>query len=80
MSFDYYLNGLGAPRCDLYGSTVAYALDDIDNNQPNWWFDLACGDPTAPEWSGLNIEASLTAELKALGTTVSAAVDVDITL
>ena len=78
LSFDYYLNSLGAPRCDLYGSTVAYALDDIDNNQPNWWFDRECGDPTAPEWAGLNIEASLKAELKALGTSVKAAVNVEI--
>lgn len=49
-SYDFYLNDLGAPRCDLYGSPVAYALDSVDNNQPNTWFDLACGNPTAQQW------------------------------
>lgn len=24
---------------------MAYALDTVDNNEPNLWFDLACGNP-----------------------------------
>ncbi|KAK0618477.1 hypothetical protein B0T17DRAFT_619066 [Bombardia bombarda] len=49
-SYDYYLNDLGAPRCDLYSRDVASAVDAIDNHEPNTWFDLACGDPGDPKW------------------------------
>jgi hypothetical protein len=51
LSYDYYVNELGAPRCDLYSSRVAFALDTVDNNEPNLWFDLECGNPTDPKWT-----------------------------
>lgn len=52
-SYDFYLEpGLDVPRCNLYGSNVAYALRSVDNSQPHWWFDAACGDPTDPRWRG----------------------------
>jgi len=45
-SYDFYPEpGTGAPRCDLYGGSVADSLGRIDNYDPNLWFDLACGDP-----------------------------------
>ncbi|KAF9869440.1 hypothetical protein CkaCkLH20_13102 [Colletotrichum karsti] len=46
----YPEKGLNVPRCDLYGSNVAYALDSIDNDHPDLWFDLACGSPSDPNW------------------------------
>ncbi|KAI6281210.1 hypothetical protein ACKVWC_001166 [Pyricularia oryzae] len=50
-SYDFYLEpGLDVPRCNLYGSSVAYALRSIDNHQPHWWFDLDCGSPTQEKW------------------------------
>ncbi|KAI6352629.1 hypothetical protein MCOR25_009361 [Pyricularia grisea] len=50
-SYDFYLEpGLSVPRCNLYGSSVAYALRSIDNHQPHWWFDLDCGSPTQERW------------------------------
>jgi len=55
ISYDYYLeDGLDVPRCDLYGSSVAYALASIDNNEPHTWFDLACGDPESSTWTHLS--------------------------
>ncbi|KAK3337445.1 hypothetical protein B0T19DRAFT_455267 [Cercophora scortea] len=57
-SYTYSLNDLGAPRCDLYGSPVAYALAAIDNRQPDRvWFDLQCGSPTQPQWEHLQLPA-----------------------
>lgn len=50
-SYDYYINELGAPRCDLYSLRVAFALDRVDHNEPNLWFDLECGNPTDPKWT-----------------------------
>ncbi|KAM3086600.1 hypothetical protein ACMFMG_000727 [Clarireedia jacksonii] len=46
-SYSFYPEpGTGAPRCDLYGGSVAQSLDSIIPQVPNVWFDLACGDPT----------------------------------
>ncbi|OHF04319.1 hypothetical protein CORC01_00171 [Colletotrichum orchidophilum] len=49
----YPEKGLNVPRCDLYGSTVAYALDSIDNDHPDLWFDLTCGSPSSEKWAHL---------------------------
>ncbi|GKT48379.1 uncharacterized protein ColSpa_08560 [Colletotrichum spaethianum] len=49
----YPERGLNVPRCDLYGSSVAYALDSIDNDHPDIWFDLACGSPSDDKWAHL---------------------------
>ncbi|KAL2877732.1 hypothetical protein SGCOL_006894 [Colletotrichum sp. CLE4] len=49
----YPEKGLNVPRCDLYGSTVAYALDSIDNDHPDLWFDLTCGSPSSEQWAHL---------------------------
>lgn len=49
----YPERGLNVPRCDLYGSNVAYALDSIDNDHPDLWFDLACGSPSDERWTHL---------------------------
>ncbi len=55
LSYDFYLEpGLDVPRCNLYSSTVAYALHSIDDNEPHLWFDLGCGDPLAPQWSAVD--------------------------
>lgn len=56
LAYDFYLNELGAPRCDLYGSSVAFAVDAIDSYQPNTWFDLECGDPTDPRWHSVDAQ------------------------
>ncbi|KAL3424715.1 hypothetical protein PVAG01_03996 [Phlyctema vagabunda] len=46
-SYSFYPEpGTDAPRCDLYGGSVAQSLDSINNYVPNVWYDLACGDPT----------------------------------
>ncbi|RDW67802.1 hypothetical protein BP6252_09198 [Coleophoma cylindrospora] len=37
--------GTGAPRCDLYGGSVAQSLDSINDYVPNVWYDLGCGNP-----------------------------------
>ena len=45
MAYDFYPEpGTGAPRCDLYGGSVAANLDSI-SNVPNVWYDLGCGNP-----------------------------------
>ncbi|KXH62094.1 hypothetical protein CSAL01_10263 [Colletotrichum salicis] len=49
----YPEKGLNVPRCDLYGSTVAYALDSIGNDHPDLWFDLTCGSPSSEQWAHL---------------------------
>lgn len=49
-SFRYYKNQLGAPRCALYGMPVSYSVDDLDKNQPDIWYDLACGSPKEQKW------------------------------
>lgn len=49
----YPESGLDVPRCDLYGSSVAYALDKIEDDHPDIWFDLECGSPRSPRWAGL---------------------------
>ncbi len=36
---------------------MAFAVDSIDNHQPNTWFDLECGDPTSKQWSGADLPA-----------------------
>ncbi|TPX16616.1 uncharacterized protein E0L32_003557 [Thyridium curvatum] len=54
-SYEFYLEpGLGAPRCNLYSSSVAFSLRSIDNYQPNIWYDLSCGDPESEEWRHQN--------------------------
>ncbi|OAA78110.1 hypothetical protein LEL_04933 [Akanthomyces lecanii RCEF 1005] len=49
-SYRFYKNNLGAPRCSLYGRNVAASVEDLDKNQPDTWYDLACGSPTAEKW------------------------------
>ncbi|EFQ29230.1 hypothetical protein CGRA01v4_04906 [Colletotrichum graminicola] len=49
----YPERGLNVQRCDLYGSSVAYALDSIDNDHPDIWFDLNCGSPSDERWAHL---------------------------
>lgn len=49
-SYRFYKNELGAPRCALYGRSVAASVDDLDKNQPDVWYDLACGSPTDEKW------------------------------
>ncbi|KAF4851213.1 hypothetical protein CGCSCA4_v003366 [Colletotrichum siamense] len=49
----YPERGLNVPRCDLYGSNVAYALDSIDNDHPDIWFDLTCDSPSDQKWAHL---------------------------
>lgn len=49
----YPERALNVPRCDLYGSNVAYALDSINNDHPDLWFDLTCGSPSDPRWAHL---------------------------
>ncbi|KDN70146.1 hypothetical protein CSUB01_02502 [Colletotrichum sublineola] len=49
----YPERGLNVPRCDLYGSSVAYALDSINNDHPDIWFDLTCGSPSDERWAHL---------------------------
>ncbi|KAI9642363.1 hypothetical protein NHQ30_009167 [Ciborinia camelliae] len=47
VSYSFYPEpGTGAPRCDLFGGSVAQSLDSIIPSVPNVWFDLECGDPT----------------------------------
>ncbi|KAF7853899.1 hypothetical protein EAF04_010565 [Stromatinia cepivora] len=47
VSYSFYPEpGTGAPRCDLFGGSVAQSLDSIIPQVPNVWFDLECGDPT----------------------------------
>ncbi|OLN94243.1 hypothetical protein CCHL11_02917 [Colletotrichum chlorophyti] len=54
MAYRFYPErGLNVPRCDLYGSNVAYALDSINNDHPDIWFDLACGSPSDERWAHL---------------------------
>lgn len=45
----YTAEGLGprATRCDLYGATLPYVLESIDNTADGVWFDLGCGNPDA---------------------------------
>lgn len=49
----YPERGINAPRCDLYGSPVAYALDRIEDRHVDIWFDLECGSPRDARWAGL---------------------------
>ncbi|TQN74386.1 hypothetical protein CSHISOI_01042 [Colletotrichum shisoi] len=49
----YPERGLNVPRCDLYGSSVAYALNSINNDHPDMWFDLTCGSPSDDRWASL---------------------------
>ncbi|KAB8298997.1 hypothetical protein EYC80_001132 [Monilinia laxa] len=47
VSYSFYPEpGTGAPRCDLFGGSVAQSLDSIIPQIPNVWYDLECGDPT----------------------------------
>lgn len=39
--------GPRATRCDLYGATLPYVLESIDNTADGVWFDLGCGNPDA---------------------------------
>ncbi|TLS25988.1 hypothetical protein PpBr36_07709 [Pyricularia pennisetigena] len=67
-SYDFYLEpGLDVPRCNLYGSSVAYALRTIDNHQPHWWFDLNCGSPTQERWQAGHDHRHDGKQLSALG-------------
>ncbi|KAF6810953.1 hypothetical protein CSOJ01_06020 [Colletotrichum sojae] len=49
----YPERGLNVPRCDLYVSSVAYALDSINNDHPDMWFDLTCESPSDQKWAHL---------------------------
>ncbi|KAJ6779666.1 hypothetical protein PWT90_02714 [Aphanocladium album] len=49
-SYRFYANALGAPRCSLYGRGVVESVADLDKNQPDIWYDLACGSPLAEKW------------------------------
>lgn len=49
-SYRFYKNQLGAARCSLYGRGVALSVADLDKNQPDVWYDLTCGSPTAEKW------------------------------
>lgn len=44
---------LNVARCDLYGSSVAYALDSVDDYYPDIWFDIECGSPRSSRWAHL---------------------------
>lgn len=45
----YHAAGLGpfATRCDLYGATLPYVLESVDNTADGVWFDRGCGNPEA---------------------------------
>ena len=49
-AYRFYHNELGAPRCALYGMPVASVVYDIDENQDDIWYDLACGSPNDEVW------------------------------
>ncbi|CAM1506715.1 Fc.00g063560.m01.CDS01 [Cosmosporella sp. VM-42] len=49
-AYRFYHNNLGAPRCALYGMPVSWDVRELDPNQPNRWYDLTCGSPTAEAW------------------------------
>jgi hypothetical protein len=45
-SYTFYPEeGTDAPRCDLFGGSVAQSLDSVNRWVPNVWFDLGCGAP-----------------------------------
>lgn len=46
VSYEFYPEeGTGAPRCALFGGSVADSLDSINRYVPNVWYDLGCGNP-----------------------------------
>ena len=48
LSYLFFFNGAGAPRCNLYGGSVAQSIFDIqDAFEDYWWFDIGCGPPSA---------------------------------
>lgn len=49
-SYRFYNNQLGKPRCALYGRGVVDSVADLDKNQPDTWYDLACGSPMKEKW------------------------------
>ncbi|CAL3961889.1 unnamed protein product [Diplocarpon coronariae] len=45
-SYSFYREEVtGAPRCDLFGGSVADSLDSIINEVPRIWYDVGCGNP-----------------------------------
>jgi hypothetical protein len=47
VSYEFYPElGTGAPRCDLFGGSVAQSLYSINPYVPNIWYDLGCSVPT----------------------------------
>ncbi|KFH48099.1 hypothetical protein ACRE_010440 [Hapsidospora chrysogenum ATCC 11550] len=55
-SYRFYHNDLGAPRCALYGMPVSRVVDDLDDNQDDTWYDLACGSPSEKTCSAVGVE------------------------
>jgi hypothetical protein len=45
-AYRFYYSDFGAPRCALYGMPVPWVVRDLDNDEPDRWFDLECGSPT----------------------------------
>ncbi|KAK4193409.1 hypothetical protein QBC35DRAFT_458457 [Podospora australis] len=81
LSYNFYTNELGAARCDLYGSRVAFAVDEIDGRlEETRWFDLACGDPVLEGWrftsttTASDSTTSITASASASSSSTSTAV------
>jgi hypothetical protein len=55
-SYEFYPEpGTGAPRCDLFGGSVAQSLASINQWVPNIWYDLGCGVPPAQQSSGFGL-------------------------
>jgi hypothetical protein len=53
-SYEFYPEpGTDAPRCDLFGGSVAQSLASINQWVPNIWYDLGCGVP--PQGSGFGL-------------------------
>ncbi|KAK2628354.1 hypothetical protein QTJ16_003000 [Diplocarpon rosae] len=45
-SYSFYTqDGTGAPRCDLFGGSVADSLDSIIPEVTRIWYDVGCGNP-----------------------------------
>ncbi|KAI9171322.1 hypothetical protein HJFPF1_00804 [Paramyrothecium foliicola] len=50
-AYRFYYSEFGAPRCALYGMPVPWIVRDLDNDEPDRWFDLDCGSPTEERWT-----------------------------
>lgn len=49
-SYRFYYDEAGAPHCALYAAPVSMALDRLDTDADDCWFDLTCGSPDAEAW------------------------------